>query len=344
MLSDLLISIATGLLASWLSALAIGLGWRLSWVRAALNRVFGGARGALFVPPLFGVAVAVAACASHRDLFLWAPLNSSLSADGDGCLHWTAHGAGGGVTVLAIAVGGSLALLVSHILFRLRAKYCILRGLLAAIDRSATRSIRTSVHGIVNSRRVFAVDGLSVHGPLVARAPRGPLILLPRSLDFGRDELAAVVAHERAHIDRAHLVRRWIFESLLTVALPRFLVGPCIVQSRVEDECEADDDAAVALRSRRLVAHALVRAAESVDRHKKLTSMAQLAFMVPQTDLSFRVQRLLNTERPAPSRLVPGVAVALLVCGIAAASIVAMPVASVWAFCQLETLLGMSCA
>ena len=128
----------------------------------------------------------------------------------------------------------------------------------------------------------------------------------------GRDHLDAVLAHERAHIDRRDPLRRYLANFGLAFHLP-LIAGEISAALGEAQELAADHRAAREVGARR-VAHALValsRSSARVPRH---------AFGFSVTDLETRVMALLETgPRPdQPRRRTVAIAALLAVVAVAA--------------------------
>jgi hypothetical protein len=214
----------------------------------------------------------------------------------------------------------------------------------ARVDRVATRRVRRSLRWLHAGPRILALYGLEAMGAASVRVGRRGIILIPASWRFPRRELAAIVAHEASHLRRRHSLRRWGIEAILAVPTPSFLLGQCLDAARAEEEWEADDDAARDIGDRRTVARAILRAAEHVVREARPADPA--LERVAEGDLPARIGRLLQGGGVVPpDRCIfattgqPFVAIATL-----AFLLTSHPTAGIWAFCQVEQLLGLACA
>lgn len=337
-MTDGAIVLLAALVACWCCAAVMGVIARSTRGLSALRLTFGSARGTLLVPPFVGLAAAVSLYGVHRNLLGGGP-GGRLATDVDGCVHWVSHTSEHAPSIRAVLffgllIGWGLApFLVAGRTRRLA------RRLMGAVDRDATRRIRRDSPA---GSRLFAVRGLADDGPLVLAIRGGAAVFLPSDLSITGRELAAVIAHERAHVERKHFRRRWVFESLLAGPMPRFLVKPLAHEARIEEECEADDDAARALGSGTIVARALVHVTESV-LHTGGHVPARAARFAGGDGLRQRVERLLAPSRRAPRRFARALGLSTMIAVSIGSTLALAPQVGVWAFCQLESFLGMCC-
>lgn len=160
----------------------------------------------------------------------------------------------------------------------------------------------------------------------------GTVVLTSAAVEsLNQSELAAVLAHERAHLrGRHHLVLASALALSRSVPVLPVFRWAYVEQSRLL-EMVADDRAATTVGSRREVARALVRLAEGVVAPPAALAAADVAALA-------RVERLL-----APQRLVAGPARAALGCLILVAVLLPLTIAvgpaalATWAgYCPLS--------
>jgi Zn-dependent protease with chaperone function len=336
-MTDLAVVLLTALLVCWASAASFGLLSRSTRGMALLRAGFGSARGALLVPPLLGVGTAATLWALHKQILVLRDPTAAFQSDADGCVHWLAHDGAYAPTLWAAAFSAlGLCAALLPLLSARRARR-IGTSLRQRIDRAATRGLRRAAG---DPRRLFAARDL-VEGPLVIAAARAA-VFLPTWLRLPRRELSAVIAHERAHCARGHLRRRWRTEIALAVPLPCVLVAPLLRAARLEEECEADDEAVRACGSRVLVARALLRVSECV-LSARAPWPAAIARFGDRDTLRQRIERLLAPGPRAPHAYRRALLALALVALVLPAAPLWAPAPALWVFCQLETLLGLWC-
>lgn len=178
-------------------------------------------------------------------------------------------------------------LLVASIVFVVR----LVRRIVAA-DRTCRR-LGPGSGGLVvlddDRAGAYAVPGFS--GRMVVTSA------LLRRLDAG--ERRAVLAHEATHLRHHHYLYVQLAE-LAAVANP--LLRPAARAVRLAVECWADDEAAIEVGDRRVVARALAAAGLA----QPTTPVPGLALSVGETDLGCRVRRLVGQQRSGV-RSAPGV-------------------------------------
>jgi Zn-dependent protease with chaperone function len=178
-----------------------------------------------------------------------------------------------------------------------------------ALGASAQRSLRRASHpSDTPDVRVLPIEEAQAFVLGLLR----PTLYVTHGLTVGneRAHLAAVIAHERAHVSRSDPLRRFAAGIGLSFHLPGVArwVGRCLARSH---EMAADDIAATTLGSRTQVAQALVALARGKGR------IPQHAFAFSQSDIETRVVRLLEPrnrrDSPAASTLAIAAVVAVTI-------------------------------
>jgi peptidase M48-like protein len=340
-MSDALVVIALAIASSWAAAAILGVAARGTRGLHRIRLLFGSTRGALLAPPLVGLAVAASAYASHRSVLVQNRLARTLVGDQDGCLHWLAHATGMSPTAWSLLLSAVLLVAVSIPGWRALSRRRSQRALLLRIDRRATRRVRGWLRPDRSAPDVFAARDLERVGALSTRLGRRDVVLVPTGLAVPEAELAAIVAHERSHLRRRHALRRWVFETLLAVPAPRLLLGRCLEAAREEEEWEADDDASSAVGDPLAVARALFHATEAVVSAR--AARRSDAALGADGDIRGRVERLLRAPTAPPSGFARALGPSLALAGAFVVSQLVHPVPGLWAFCQVEQLLGLAC-
>lgn len=144
----------------------------------------------------------------------------------------------------------------------------------------------------------------------VALAGGQGLVLITTGLlaILDRRERAAVLAHERAHLDHHH--HRYLAAGdVAAAAVP--LLRPLAIRIRFATERWADETAAAVLGDRQLVAHAIGRVALAATDHANASHLGGASVLD-------RIDALLRPPRRCPSaELVAGLAAGLAVAGLA---------------------------
>ncbi|MBO0515780.1 M56 family metallopeptidase, partial [Streptomyces beijiangensis] len=125
------------------------------------------------------------------------------------------------------------------------------------------------------------------------------------------DERRALLAHERAHLRHRHHL---FLLTLQLAAAVNPLLRPLTRTGTFVMERWADESAATAVGSRKLVAQAVARAALAAKRAPRTTALAAVGGPVPQ-----RVQALLTPPAPLRRGVVTALAALMAVCCIALA-------------------------
>ena len=298
-------------LAGLLGAAAMSIALALSWSRLmpGLGRVAPARRARILTvlclaPPGAGVALALVCLLPSLYASLWPGLDH-CTRHADEHLHLClVHPPQAmlGLTALFVAATAVVLVLVRAVpalirLLRARRVLARLRGVSVAADLPGVRS--------VDSDAVFSFTGGLLH----------PDIYLSRGLrsQLGSTQLAAVLAHEQAHVRRRDVLRRHLAQ------LGALLHGPATARallSALELACEeaCDADAATKLGDRAEVAQAIVAVARLRPRPPPALAAGVVGFTAEA--LTHRVTALLAPppSEAAPSRwLLAGAFVALVV-------------------------------
>jgi len=220
LVAPLLLSVVGGLLAWWVPRVASP-----SWCVRSLTAALVVSAGAI-VSALVLVAV-VAASQVHvvSHVVHWC---TGLEPGDRGVSLWA-----GAVAVVALGWGG--VRVVSHL-----------------------RQVRSERRRFGS---VCGVEVVDVDGPVAFAVPGRPGgVVIGRQLlsELRADERAAVLAHERAHLEHGHH-RFVLVAEMCALAFP--FLAPLARQVRFNTERWADESAAIAVGSRKVVARAIVRTA-----------------------------------------------------------------------------------
>jgi Zn-dependent protease with chaperone function len=340
--SDALVVAVLATATAWWLGLLLEAAARTSRGVKLVRHVFGSVRGALFLPVSGALVVLTAMSMLHHSQGLAAE-SSQLSGDSDGCIHWLKHAPSSGLDVAPFAASIVSLILLFRCVRALSSRSRRNRTLVTNIDRSLTRQLR-ALAGSNSGELVYAVTGIEGSGPLAATLGARGLVLIPAAdvrSSSNREELLAIVHHERSHLTRRHLRRRFWFEGVFSFWLPRTLMRRVLLTARAEEEWEADGDAALALGSRVLVARSVVNAAERTSRMS--SSAGIFAFAADRHGLGARVHRLVAAVAPIPFRIGRAAGPAALFGFAVFAALWMRPEWSIWVFCQVEDALGVAC-
>lgn len=342
-MSDLLILVFIAMAVSWICSAVLGLICRSVHGRNCIRETFGSVRFSLYLPIIVGIAIAFTAYGLHRTPALVNQSALQLFGDQDGCVHSVSHEEVqfGNITSGFILAG----LLIIVGLFSARRKlesYYWVRTFLPRIDRETTRRLRTPNPIRGQSTRVYAVRDLEFEGPFTVELLGKKLVFYPHLWEANTITAQAILAHENAHIQRRHLARRFVFETTLAPLIPSFLAKSAFVAARAEEEWEADDDAAREIGDRRNLARILVQRTEAI-RMQLARSSSTFALFGEPDGLRERVLRLLNPSIAPAAGRVRFVALCSIAAGTSAAAMAGSPQWSLWMFCQVEQVLGISC-
>ncbi len=218
-------------------------------------------------------------------------------------------------SISALAIGAVAAILVTW--------------LSAAAVRSLVRSVRNlysawhDANEINPTRQRVVVIDDSLPTAFAVTGYPGQVIVSTAMLEaLDPDERAALLAHEDAHLRHHHQIYVQL-TKLAAAANP--LLKPFVDLVDTGTERWADEAAAAATGDRELAARAVARAALAAHRHGRRPPVAvsSVAGSAAESQLAFRINRLLCPPPSAARRVVAGALLILAVCagtgGMAAA-------------------------
>lgn len=295
------------------------------WLRRRLSRLPGRLRARLVMmtlaaPLLAALVLSTLALLPGLTALVWPALDHCTHHDDEHFHLCVVH------APTLVDLGMSWGLLMATLLFLSiglgRTARRVQRGhrLLRRLQRNA-RGASSGAHAIVDSEAPLALTaGL-----------RRPQVFVTRGLLDGIDSRSqrAILAHEAAHVRRRDPLRKLVAELLAVAQVPlirRMLLDDLCLAC--EEAC--DDEAALSVGDRTLVAMALVRLSRLVERTP--TRATPLAARFGDTSIGIRVHALLGPPKPSP--LMPRTSVSVISAVVVAALLIG-PLHHV-----TETLLG----
>ena len=164
--------------------------------------------------------------------------------------------------------------------------------------------IAPALRGIIdlqsNMRGIDTFLSRDVDGPATVSWPK-PMILLPAAFDrMEGKELAAVMAHEVAHVRRDDFLKNLIFEAI-SLPLCYHPAIPCLKKRIAEcREAICDDVAAESTSGREAYALALLNVAQMTALPGRVRT--ELALGIATTDLERRIMKLVQVPSPMSFR------------------------------------------
>ncbi len=305
-------------LLAWLVFIAVGSISSAMAVRALERRIAGWEPSARHRALVLIAALPVLIAAA---LMLSAILPSIVSLDLPGFDHCTAHNDGHPhlCFVHLPKMGMNTAFVLLLILVT---SYALLRVAFASMRVARALRVLAVLAMSGEQRRDLGVTIIETSQPLcLAAGLFRPRVLLSRGLleSLSREDRAAVLAHERAHVRRRDALVACVVRALATLHFPR-MARWIVREVDIAAEQACDEEACQIVGDRVAVASAIL-AVERVAQHAAAEQLAPVAVAFGQRAAERRVEALLAEPGTPRSLVTLGAALGVAAIGVLAASL-----------------------